>query len=85
MRNRRGTSDACAICRDFGALTFRVVRVTEGPDRGGARGKVTKACRSMVAALERSAPCPRHTKSLRLARDIVEDLTQLAAKWKPRR
>jgi hypothetical protein len=78
MRHRRGVPDICVICRDFGHLKFRIVRVKEGPDRGGVRGKVLRACRSIVDALERSAPCSAHKKTLRLARGIAEDLAQVA-------
>jgi hypothetical protein len=78
MRHGRAIQDICVICRDFGHLKFRVARIKDGPDRGGARGKVLSACRSIVASLERSAPCSAHKKSLHLARGIVEDLAKLA-------
>jgi hypothetical protein len=54
MRHRRAIRDICVVCRDFGHLKFRIGRVKEGPDRGGARGKVLRACRSIVDALERT-------------------------------
>jgi len=85
MRRRQGVPDICVICRDFKRLTFRIVRVKEGPDRGGARGKVVSACRSIVAALERSAPCSAHKKTLRLARRIAEHLAWLADEAKSKR
>jgi hypothetical protein len=85
MMYRRGVPHICGICRDFGHLKFRISRVKDGPDRGGARGKVLKACRSFVAALERSAPCSAHKKTLRFARGIAEDLARVADEAKAKR
>jgi len=85
MRHRRAIANICDICRDFGYVKLRVVRVKEGPDRGGARGKVLRACRSIVAALEQSEPCSNHRKTLRLARGIVEDLARVADEAKAKR
>lgn len=85
MRDRRGVPDTCIVCRDFGRLKLRIVRVKEGPDRGGARGKVFRACCAIIAALERSDPCSAHRKTLRIARGIAEDLATLADEAKPKR
>jgi len=85
MRHRRAIPNICVICRDFGYVKLRVARVKEGPDRGGVRGKILIACRSIVAALERSAPCSAHKKTLRLARGIAEDLAKVADDAKAKR
>jgi hypothetical protein len=85
VRRTRGVREICDICRDFGHLKFRIVRVKEGPDRGGVRGKVLSACRSIVTALERSAPCAAHKKTLRLARAIAEDLARVADEARSKR
>jgi hypothetical protein len=85
VRHTRSVRKVCATCRDFGHLTFRVARVKEGPDRGGVRGKILRACRSIVAGLERSSPCSAHRNTLRLARGIAEDLARVADEARSKR
>ena len=85
MEHRRAIPTVCVICRDFGRLKLRVVRVREGPDRGGVRGKVLKACRSTVAGLERSDPCSLHRRTLRLAQIFAEELVMMANEARSKR